>query len=39
MLGREGYKYPTDIWSLGILLYYMLFDHKPFENDDKEKLE
>ena len=39
MLQRSGYRYDTDIWSLGILLHYMLFGEKPFEHEDKQELE
>ena len=38
MLNKTGYRYDTDIWSIGALLYIMLFDEKPFKGEDKEQI-
>jgi hypothetical protein len=35
---KTGYNNKVDIWSLGILIYYLLFDNLPFSDPDKQKL-
>ena len=34
---KIGYNNKIDIWSLGILIYYLLFDCLPFNDPDKQK--
>jgi len=38
MVDEKGYRYKTDIWSLGILLFKLLFGFKPFKDIDYNKL-
>jgi hypothetical protein len=35
---KIGYNNKIDIWSLGILIYFLLFDNLPFNDPDKQKL-
>ena len=38
IVGSENYDYSVDIWSLGILLYEMLFGHSPFKANDTNNI-
>jgi tRNA A-37 threonylcarbamoyl transferase component Bud32/Ca2+-binding EF-hand superfamily protein len=35
---KMGYNNRVDIWSLGVLIYYLLFDSLPFSDPDKQML-
>jgi serine/threonine kinase 32 len=38
VLGRKGYTWHTDWWSLGITAYELLFQRRPFEGRSVEKM-
>ena len=38
IVGSENYDYSVDIWSLGILLYEMLFGHSPFKANNTNNI-
>ena len=38
MLEKTGYRYDTDIWSVGVLLYIMVYGKPPFYGKDKEEI-
>ena len=34
---KDGYSYEYDIWSLGIITYYLLFQRTPFAGENVKK--
>ena len=38
VIGRRGYTWCIDWWSLGITVYELLFSHRPFDGRTAEKM-
>ena len=38
ILGGKEYTNKADIWSIGIILFQMIFGHYPFQSKDKQSL-
>ena len=38
ILSKNHYTYKCDVWSLGIIAFEMLFDHRPWKANDVETL-
>jgi hypothetical protein len=38
VVNKVGYGNKVDIWSLGVLIYYLMFDNLPFSDPDKQKM-
>jgi serine/threonine protein kinase len=39
VVSYKHYRFECDIWSLGVLTYFLLFKRFPFDADNKEELD
>jgi hypothetical protein len=37
LLQRQGYNYKIDLWSLGVMLYYLILGYFPFDDERRSK--